>query len=667
MIKKQGSLWRSSLKNLRKSYQTMPENPPPLLQPNIPPNGLTVLAHRYLLRDAQGAVCESPADLFWRVACHVAEGERAYGASVEQIMAVAHQFYNRMARLEFLPNSPTLLNAGRALGQLSACFVLPIEDSLERIFETLKHAALIHQSGGGTGFCFSKLRPAGDEVRETQSVAAGPVGFLEVYNAAVDSIKQAGQRKGANMALLRVDHPDVEAFISAKDDLRRVTNFNISIGVTDDFMRALAENGDFSLIHPKTGQVVKQLPARSLMARIVDCAWRTGEPGLIFLDRVNRDNPTPALGTLEATNPCGEVPLLPYEACNLGSINLMQMLNAQNQLDWQKLASTVHLAVRFLDNVITVNRYPLSQTQSMVQGNRKIGLGVMGWADCLMAQGIPYDSEAAVALAHDLAAWMDYQAKLASVALAETRGAFPNFPQSRYAQTEWLLERVAAIPTAKVSAKVSIQQWQALAQRMAQTGLRNATTTCIAPTGTISMIAGVSGGIEPVFALAFTRTVLNNQRLSEFHPVFAQFVQQQATDPQAVFSRVQATGRLDEAFGDYFEASAVKNVAGYNAVKGLPESARRVFVTSFDVAPTWHIRMQAAFQAFTDNGVSKTINLPESATRQDVEQAFRLAYESGIKGVTVYRNNSRQDQPLSVVAQAPEPAETDTLRCKDCD
>lgn len=622
----------------------MSKSPPHLLQPNIPPNGLTVLAHRYLLRDAQGAVCESPADLFWRVATHIAEGERAYGAASEQVTAVAHQFYNLMARLEFLPNSPTLLNAGRPLGLLSACFVLPIEDSLERIFETLKHAALIHQSGGGTGFCFSKLRPVGDEVRETHSVAAGPVGFLEVYNAAVDSIKQAGQRKGANMALLRVDHPDVEVFISAKDDLRRVTNFNISIGMTDAFMRALAEDRDFDLIHLNTGQVVKSLPAQDLMARMVDCAWRTGEPGLIFLDRVNRDNPTPAFGTLEATNPCGEVPLLPYEACNLGSINLMQMLDEQNQLDWQKLADTVHLAVRFLDNVITVNRYPLPQIEAMVTGNRKIGLGVMGWADCLMAQGIPYNSEAAVALAHDVAAWIDYQAKVASVTLAETWGAFPNFSHSLYTQADWLLDRVNAMPTSRVSRA----QWQALAQRIVQVGIRHATTTCIAPTGTISMIAGVSGGIEPVFALAFTRTVLNDQRLSELHPVFAQWVQHHATDPQAIFASVEKSGRLNNILDDHF-----KEDAGHNAAEGLSESARRLFVTSFDVAPEWHIRMQAAFQAFTDNGVSKTINLPESATPQDVEQAFRLAYASGIKGVTVYRNNSRQDQPLSLVAQAP--------------
>ncbi|WMU93254.1 vitamin B12-dependent ribonucleoside-diphosphate reductase [Microcystis phage MaAM05] len=630
----------------------MSKSPPNLLQPNIPPNGLTVLAHRYLLRDAQGTVCESPADLFWRVATHIAEGERVYGATSEQVMTVAHQFYNLMAQRAFLPNSPTLLNAGRPLGQLSACFVLPIADSLAHIFETLKHAALIHQSGGGTGFCFSQLRPAGDEVRETQSVAAGPVGFLEVYNAAVDSIKQAGQRKGANMALLRVDHPDVEAFISAKDDLRRVTNFNISVGITDAFMRALAEDRDFDLIHPNTGQVVKSLPAHDLMARIVDCAWRTGEPGLIFLDRVNRDNPTPTLGTLEATNPCGEVPLLPYEACNLGSINLMRMLDEQNQLDWQKLADAVHLAVCFLDNVITVNRYPLPQTEVMVTGNRKIGLGVMGWADCLMAQGIPYDSEAAVALAQELAAWMDYQSKLASVALAEARGAFQNFPQSRYTQADWLLGRVNAVPTTRVSRA----QWQALAERIAQVGLRHATTTCIAPTGTISMIAGVSGGIEPVFALAFTRTVLNNQRLSEVHPVFAQWVAKHADDPQAIFSSVQETGRLN---------TTSDNAADYTAA-GLPESARRVFVTSFDVAPEWHVRMQAAFQAFTDNGVSKTINLPESATREDVAQAFRLAHASGIKGVTVYRNNSRQDQPLSVVNQAPEPAENELSTCKDC-
>jgi ribonucleoside-diphosphate reductase alpha chain len=602
--------------------------PSEFLGPKILPNGLTVLERRYLLRNEQGEIIETPADLFWRVARHIAEAERAYGQDEAQVECVAQQFYEMMARLDFLPNSPTLLNAGRPLGQLSACFVLPIADSLDSIFDSLKHAALIHQSGGGTGFCFSQLRPAGDVVRETQQVAAGPIAFMEVYNAAVDSIKQGGQRKGANMGLLRVDHPDVEAFVSAKDDLRRVTNFNISIGITAAFMDAVSRDADFALIHPNTGAVVKMIRAKALMERIVDCAWRTGEPGLIFLDRVNQDNPTPSLGALEATNPCGEVPLLPYEACNLGSVNLMNMLNSQNHLDWDRLAQTVRLATRFLDNVITVNQYPIPETRQQVAGNRKIGLGVMGWADCLMAQGIAYNSDEAVHLAQELACWIDYHSKLASVELARERGAFPNFSQSRYKNAEWLASRYPALSLSRVSER----DWRDLAERIQVDGIRNATTTCIAPTGTISIIARVSGGIEPVFALAFTRNVLNNTRMREVHPLFEQWLRQQPENDDALLSQVEQAGSLAE-------------------MSGLPAEIRRVFVTSFDVSPEWHVRMQAAFQAFTDNGVSKTINFPESATHIDVSAAFQRAFESGIKGVTVYRNNSRQDQPLLLAPQ----------------
>ncbi|WP_373532054.1 adenosylcobalamin-dependent ribonucleoside-diphosphate reductase [Vampirovibrio sp.] len=621
------------------------------LIPHILPNGLTVLERRYLRRNQTGEICETPADLFCRVALHVAQGELAYGQDTASVERVAQQFYDMLAGLDFLPNSPTLLNAGRPLGQLSACFVLPIADSLASIFESLKHAALIHQSGGGTGFCFSQLRPAGDGVGDTREVAAGPIAFMEVYNAAVDSIKQGGQRKGANMGLLRVDHPDVEAFISAKDDLRRVTNFNISIGITHAFMDAVARNADFSLIHPTTGQVVKTVAAQGLMARIVDCAWRTGEPGLIFLDRVNVDNPTPSLGALAATNPCGEVPLLPYEACNLGSINLMNMLDERNQLDWEKLARTVRLAVHFLDNVITVNQYPLPETRHQVAGNRKIGLGVMGWADCLMAQGIAYNSDAAIQLAQGLACWMDYQAKLASVDLARQRGAFPNFVNSRYQDAAWLTARYEAQLGA--NHRVSALEWQAMAERIQAVGIRNATTTCIAPTGTISLIAGVSGGIEPVFALAYTRNVLNNTRLKEVHPLFARWLQQQPQNQEALLQQVAQAGSLSE-------------------IQGLPEAVKRIFVTSLDIAPSWHVRMQAAFQAFTDNGVSKTINVPQSATRGDVAAAFQLAYEMGIKGVTVYRNNSRQDQPLllataeSPMVQTP-PREDPPAVCETCD
>lgn len=617
------------------------------LDPNpVPPigaNGMTVLERRYLARDEQGNVIESPADLFRRVAHHVAQAELEYGASLETTAQWAEKFYGLMAQLAFLPNSPTLMNAGRPLGQLSACFVLPIEDSLDSIFETLKHAALIHQSGGGTGFCFSRLRPEGDTVRETQEVAAGPIAFMEVYNAAVDSIKQGGTRKGANMGLLRVDHPDVERFISAKDDLRRITNFNISIGVTDAFMEALQRDADFILRHPNTGDIAKTVRASALMDQIVDCAWRTGEPGLIFLDRVNRDNPTPHLGDLSATNPCGEVPLLPYEACNLGSINLMAMLDAENRLDWNRLAETVKLAVRFLDNVVTCSRFPVEATRQMVQANRKIGLGLMGWADCLIAQGIPYDADEAIALARDVAAFIDYHSKQASLQLARERGAFANFSQSVYTRPDWLLARSQHDPTRQVSQT----EWRTLASAIARDGLRNATTTCIAPTGTISIIAGVSGGIEPVFAWAFTRTVLNNTQMREVHPQLARALEHSALDAEEVLALIAGETSLQR-------------------LEILPAAMRRAYVNSFDIAPEWHVRMQAAFQAFTDNGVSKTINFPQSASREAVAQAFQLAYASGIKGLTVYRDQSRSDQPLSLVAN-PENALPDSPQCIECD
>ncbi|HEY9746605.1 MAG TPA: adenosylcobalamin-dependent ribonucleoside-diphosphate reductase, partial [Oculatellaceae cyanobacterium] len=436
------------------------------LTPAIPANGMTVLERRYLIRDEHGHVQETPADLFRRVAHAIAEGDYAYGKSHEAVEALADRFYELMAKLEFLPNSPTLMNAGRPLGQLSACFVLPIEDSMESIFETLKHTALIHQSGGGTGFSFSKLRPQGDVVRSTMGVSSGPVSFMEVYNAATEAIKQGGTRRGANMGILRIDHPDIEAFISAKDDLRKVTNFNISVTVTDEFMRAVQEDGPFTLRHPNSGKNVKIVKARALFNKIVDSAWRTGEPGLIFLDRVNRDNPTPALGEIASTNPCGEVPLLPYEACNLGSVNLGRMLTADNQLDWDKLAQTVSLTVHFLDNVITQNRFPIPQIKQMVEGNRKIGLGVMGWADALLAMGIPYDSPEAVELGREVAAWIDYHSKLASLELAKTRGPFPNFAQSRYAGGTWLVERYGG----HLTKKVSLAQWQALDAEIAKHG-----------------------------------------------------------------------------------------------------------------------------------------------------------------------------------------------------
>lgn len=649
------------------------------LKPPILPNGMTVLERRYLVRDDQGRVQETPADLFWRVARFIAEGDYQYQAQASDVQALAERFYTAMARLEFLPNSPTLMNAGRPLGQLSACFVLPVADTMESIFETLKHTALIHQSGGGTGFCFSHLRPKGDVVRSTMGVSSGPVSFMEVYNAATEAIKQGGTRRGANMGVLRIDHPDIESFISAKDDLRKVTNFNISIAATDAFMQAVADDTDFELRHPNSGEVTKTVRARDLFDRIVDCAWRTGEPGLVFIDGVNRDNPTPALGEIEATNPCGEVPLLPYEACNLGSINLGRMLNADGRLDWEKLADTVWLAVHFLDNVITQNRFPIPDIQRMVEGNRKIGLGVMGWADCLLALGLPYNSEEAVQLGREVAAWIDYQSKLASVELAKQRGAFPHFAESRYGanpdasmsdpvlktnptaaseslpalgqahpRTPWLLEKHGERPTQRLTRK----SWEYLTQQIATYGLRNATTTCVAPTGTISIIAGASGGIEPVFALAFTRNILDNTRMLEQHPLFAAWLKENHWDRPELLEQVALQGGLSQ-------------------LDAFPPSVRRLFVTSFDVEPEWHVRMQAAFQEFTDNGVSKTINFPESATQEAIAKTYCQAFQLGIKGITVYRNNSRQDQPMALASQAqPEqstPLPDSPIRCLECD
>ncbi len=622
------------------------------LAPVIPANGMTVLERRYLIRNEQGHALETPADLFHRVARFIAEGDLAYGKSEQDVTALTERFYELPAKLEFLPNSPTLMNAGRPLGQLSACFVMPIDDSMESIFETLKHTALIHQSGGGTGFSFSNLRPKGDVVRSTMGVSSGPVSFMEVYNAATEAIKQGGTRRGANMGILQIDHPDIKEFISAKDDLRKVTNFNISVTVTDEFMRAVADDADFALKHPGSGKTVKTVKARQFLDQIIDSAWRTGEPGLVFVDQLNRDNPTPAVGKIEATNPCGEVPLLPYEACNLGSINLGRMLDENNRLDWDKLAQTVALTTHFLDNVITQNRFPIPQIQAMVEANRKIGLGVMGWADCLLAMGVPYDSDEAIRLARDVAAWIDYHSKLASIELAKERGAFPNFAESRYAKTAWLSERHGAQPTAHLTSK----SWKLLDEAIQRHGLRNATTTCIAPTGTISIIAGASGGIEPVFALVFTRNVMDNTRMLEVHPQFAAWLKSQNLDESKLLEEVAKQG-------------------GVQDVAAMPQDIRRLFVTSFDILPEWHVRMQAAFQEFTDNGVSKTINFPEDASRQAIAETYQLAFTLGIKGITVYRNNSRRDQPMSLESatiaeplseQAETPRNT-AVQCIECD
>ncbi|RLB07491.1 MAG: adenosylcobalamin-dependent ribonucleoside-diphosphate reductase, partial [Deltaproteobacteria bacterium] len=509
-------------------------------------------------------------------------------------------FYEMMTSLEFLPNSPTLMNAGRELGQLAACFVLPVEDSLESIFEAVKNTALIHQSGGGTGFSFSHLRPKNDIVSTTSGVASGPVSFMRVFNMATEVIKQGGTRRGANMGILRVDHPDIVEFITAKKDPQELTSFNLSVAITKEFMEALGDNRGFDLINPRTGHRVKTVKAQEIFDLIVECAWESGEPGVIFLDHINRDNPTPQLGQIESTNPCGEQPLLPYEACNLGSINLVKMIKkgaGGQKIDWAKLRRTVQLAVRFLDNVIEVNRYPLPQVERVSRGNRKIGLGVMGFAHFLILLGISYDSDEGVRLGEEVMRFIQEVGHEASKELANIRGPFPNFPASRY-------------------------------DREGRPPLRNATVTTIAPTGTLSIIAGCSSGIEPLFALSYTRRALGDVELFEIDPVFLRLSKKMGFWRPELEDTLQQTGLLQ-------------------AEEKVPQQVRRLFVTAFDIPPSRHIQMQAAFQRHTDNAVSKTINFPSHATKADVKETFLLAYQMSCKGVTIYRSGTRAGQVLT--------------------
>ena len=569
-------------------------------------NARAVLEKRYLLRDAEGRPLEDVEGMFRRVCSAIAEGDAAYGGDVDDTFA---EFYAMLTNLDFLPNSPTLMNAGRHLGQLSACFVLPVGDSMEEIFDSIKNAALIHKSGGGTGFSFSRLRPKGSTVNSTGGVASGPGSVMKVVNSAAEAVKQGGTRRGANMGILRVDHPDILEFISCKNDTHEINNFNISVGITEKFMEAVAKGEDYELRDPSSGLVTGTLSAKEVYDKIVDSAWRTGEPGIVFLDRLNRDNVTPTLGEIESTNPCGEQPLLPYESCNLGSINLVRHLKKTEsgyEIDWDRLKKTVHSAVHFLDNVIDVNKYPLPEIDRVTKLTRKIGLGIMGFADMLLYLGVPYNSEEGVETAQKLMAFIEKEGKDASAKLAETRGAFPLFNESTLA---------GGVP------------------------VRNATVTTIAPTGTLSIIAGVSSGVEPVFAFAYIRNIMDGTHFIETNAILKERLERSGLLSDELMSRIAKEGTLAH-------------------IPGLPEEIKRVFVCAHDVSPIWHIRMQAAFQDHTDNAVSKTVNFVSSATREDVSEVYQLAWRLGCKGTTIYRDGSRAEQVLNIgkVSGEAEPA-----------
>lgn len=562
-------------------------------EPKLTVNALEVLRKRYLLRDEEGGTVETPAKMFTRVARAIAKVDKEYGGNPKESEKI---FYEMMVRTEFLPNSPTLFNAGTALGQLSACFVLPVEDSLESIFSAVRNMALIEKSGGGVGFDFSKLRPKGDMVKSTKGVASGPVSFMGVFDSATEVIKAGGKRRGAMMGVLRADHPDVIEFITSKQKSGVLSNFNVSVAVTDDFMKKVEEDGEYWLINPRNRGKVRRLKAEDIWSLMAKSAWESGDPGVIFLDEINRYNPTPKIGRIEATNPCGEEPLLPYESCNLGSVNLSRMVE-NGKVKWNKLRGTVRNAVIFLDNVIDANRFPLKEIEEMTRANRKIGLGVMGFADMLIKLGIPYDSEEALGLAEKVMKFVTEEARWKSVELGEKRGSFPNFDRS---------------------------VWKDKYDAM-----RNATITTIAPTGSISIIAGCSSGIEPLFAVSFMRKVLEGTRLFEINPLFEMTAKERG----------------------FYSADLLEETARTGSVQGIeavPEDVKRVFVTALDIKPEWHVKMQAAFQKYTDNAVSKTVSLPDDARVEDVEKVFWLAYRLKCKGITVYRYGSKPEQVLNI-------------------
>jgi len=566
----------------------------------LPLNAILVLERRYLRKDENGRVIESTGEMFKRISKGIAGIERQYGKSDADVAKLKDEFYRIMTQFEFIPNSPTLMNTGTDFRQLSACFVLPIEDSIESIFSTLKAAAIIHKTGGGTGFAFSRLRPRGDIVKTTGGIASGPISFATIYDTATDVVKQGGRRRGANMGILHVDHPDIMDFIVAKEREGVLRNFNISVAVTDKFMKAVEKDEDFELINPRNEQVVKKLKARAIWNLIIMMAWKNGEPGVVFIDTVNKHNPTPQMGLMESTNPCGEQPLLPYESCNLGSIDVSKYVTDEGKMDWDQLRDTVRKSVRFLDNVIDANYYVLPEIEQITKGNRKIGLGVMGFADMLIMRGIKYDTEEGLKTGEELMKFINDEGHKMSSELGEEKGNFPNFHG-----TIWE------------------KDWRTM---------RNATTTTVAPTGTISIIAGTSQGIEPLFAIAYVREVQESlgRSLIEINPLFERIA-------------------LREGF---YSEELMKKISRRTSIQDLeeiPDNIRRLFVTAHDISAEWHVKMQAAFQRHTDNAVSKTINFPNSATPNDIDKAYWLAYKLGCKGLTVYRNASREVQVLRPV------------------
>lgn len=556
---------------------------------------LEVLRRRYLAKDENGQVAEEPEDMFRRVADSVAVAEEKFLRGPKKA-ETAEKFYDLMTDLDFMPNSPTLMNAGRVLGQLSGCFVLPVGDSMEEIFDAIKYTALIHKSGGGTGFSFSNLRPTGDYVKKTQGVSSGPISFMTAFDAATETVKQGGTRRGANMGMLRVDHPDILEFIKCKEDNNKLNNFNISVSVTEKFMKAVEADKNYDLVNPHTGQKSGELNAREVFEKIVEQAYKNGEPGIIFIDRMNRDNPTPEIGQIESTNPCGEQPLLPYESCNLGSINLANFVKNE-KIDWNRLREVTQTAVRFLDDVVEVNRYPLPEIDKMTRGNRKIGLGVMGFADMLLLLKVPYNSDEAVALAEKVMKFIQKEGHAYSEVLAAERGTFPNWRGST---------------------------WDKKGIKM-----RNAAVTTIAPTGTISMISDASSGVEPLFAVSFIKNVMDKDELVMTNRIFLDLAKERGFYSDELMRKIAQTGTLHD-------------------IDEVPKDIKKYFVVAHDINPIWHVKIQAAFQKYIDNAVSKTVNFPNTATKKDVEEVYKLAYELGCKGVTIYRDGSRDEQVLNI-------------------